>query len=518
MLWHFFNFAWLSYKTHPKMKRHLPILLLLTANLLAGLLSFRGYGISWDEPLFYAYADTIPAAYLPAWDWQSETVYGPSAADHKYYGPAYLLLAGPLHVQIQTIFDLNSASAWHLINFFCFNLGIFFFYRLNLRFLSPGLATVSAAFFAFQPLLWGHSFINPKDIPFMTGFIAALTLGLDFVDSLHNGKPAAGGLVLAALTLGIVSAIRILGPLAGVLVFIYFLTKKANWLALIGYAALAMLMMLIFWPFLWADPFQRLFEVLKHMSDNPTELSVLFLGQIFPANEIPRRYFAQMLLLTLSEPTFGLIALGAARLGWQVFKKQRDWRTPLILFLWFGSLAAYIFIKVPAMYDGVRHFLFILPPLFVLAGYGIDWLHDKISPTWLKISLTLALLLPGLSGIARLYPYEYTYYNLLAGETFRVYERDYWLTCYGEALEWASRNAPGQRLYIQREIQLAEAYPPGPALFDLRGTDLSEIPSNALLLFSTRANLDKKSIYRNLPIVHTIGRENALFCLIKRKE
>jgi hypothetical protein len=34
-----------------------PILILLAINLLIGLFVFRDYGYSWDEPLFYDYAD-----------------------------------------------------------------------------------------------------------------------------------------------------------------------------------------------------------------------------------------------------------------------------------------------------------------------------------------------------------------------------------------------------------------------------------------------------------------------------
>ena len=503
------------------MKRHLPIALLLAANLLAGIFSFRSYGISWDEPLFYAYAESIPAAYTPNWDWVDENVYGPSAEDHKYYGPAYLLLANPIQNQIQNFLDIDSDSAWHLVNFFCFNLGIFFFYRLALRFLTPGLAAISAAFFAFQPLLWGHAFINPKDIPFMTGFLAAIALGLDFVDNIQSRKQAKVSLILAAIALGLTSAIRVIGPLAGGLIFIYFLTKtniKKHWKALAAYAGLGVIVMLLFWPFLWAHPINRLLEVLKHMSDNPTELSVLFLGQIFPANEIPRRYFPQMLLLTLSEPTFPLIALGTVSMLAKIIKKQLDWRTPLILLFWFGSLAGYILIKVPAMYDGVRHFLFILPPLFLLAGYGVDWLRNKIKNKWLQLALICALFAPGILGIMRLHPYEYTYYNQFAGKTFRVYENDFWLTCYGEAIDWVEHNEPTTILYIQREIQLAEAYPAKITIRDLRYENPENIPTGSLLLFSTRANLDQKSIYRKLPVAHIIGRGNTNFCLLKRLE
>ncbi|MFO7585777.1 MAG: hypothetical protein R6W69_13710, partial [Anaerolineales bacterium] len=226
------------------MNPRLPILLLLAALLLAGLFTFGDYGLSWDEPLFYDYAESIQGAYR-GWDKFDESVYGRSAADHKFYGPAYLLLSRPLKLTLQAFGGMDDASAWHLVNFFSFLLGIYFIYRLGTRFLTPNLAAVNAAFFALQPLLWGHAFINPKDIPFMTAFLAAVTFGLEWVDGLvqdrySQKKPAwyfyfgqiwnlcfrslsIDKLLLATLALGIASAIRVIGPLAGVLVFVYFL-------------------------------------------------------------------------------------------------------------------------------------------------------------------------------------------------------------------------------------------------------------------------------------------------------
>src|SRR5512140_3498371 len=80
-------------------KSFAPLLLLLVINLAAGLLTFKDYGMSWDEPLFYNYADSIPMAYTPqafspGFDFYQ--VFGKSPEDHKIYGPAYLLLARPV--------------------------------------------------------------------------------------------------------------------------------------------------------------------------------------------------------------------------------------------------------------------------------------------------------------------------------------------------------------------------------------------------------------------------------------
>src|SRR3954464_12491684 len=101
-----------------------PILLLIFINLAAGLLTYHDYGLSWDEPLFYDYADAIklaytPQAFSPTFDF--EQVYGPSATDHKYYGPAYLLMARPIQQLLMALLPgADRASAWHLVNFLTF--------------------------------------------------------------------------------------------------------------------------------------------------------------------------------------------------------------------------------------------------------------------------------------------------------------------------------------------------------------------------------------------------------------
>ena len=503
-----------------------PILFLLALNLAAGLLTYRQYGMSWDEPLFYNYADSIriaytPQAFAPGFDFYQ--VFGRSAEDHKIYGPAYILLARPIQQLLLGLPGADMASSWHLVNFITFQIGLLAFYHLARRWLAPWPAVAASAFLAWQPVFWGHAFINPKDAPFMVFFLSALVLGLDFVDSLDKpSRKKWASLLLAGLVLGLASAIRVIGPLAGAIVFAYFLLKR-NWQALplfLVYGLVALGGMFIFWPYLWADPLNRLLEVLKHMSNNPTELAVLFDGQIFRANEMPRRYLPQILALTLSEPTWILFFSGllvAARGFWT---KKWDWRAPLLVFGLFGLMLSYVVYNQPSVYDGFRHFLFIMPPVFIAIGFAFQWLWEKLKPAvW--SALILALLLPGLIGILRLHPYEYAYYNAISGgesAAFRVYETEYWLTCYKEALEWTQTNAPGANLHIQREFELAQYYGNGQTLKDLGQESESDIQSGDLLLFHTRGDLDQRSIYRKLPVEHVIGRDGAQYCIIKRKQ
>lgn len=503
-----------------------PILLLLTLNLAGGFLTFRNYGMSWDEPLFYNYADTIRGAYTPqaltpGFDFYQ--VFGKSPEDHKIYGPAYLLLAWPFQRFIMFCLGADMAAAWHLVNFLTFQLGLIAFYKLARRWLSGWPAVAATALLAWQPVFWGHAFINPKDAPFMVFFLAALALGLDFVDDLEApAKPHWVRLIFAAVMLGLTSAIRIIGPLAGVVVFIYFLLKK-NWRSFplfIVYGLIAAGAMFVFWPYLWADPLNRLLEVVKHMSNNPTELAVLFDGQIFRANEMPRRYLPQILALTLTEPTWPLFTFGLLVAMRDFVSRKWDWRAAVLVFGIFVFMLAYVVINKPSVYDGFRHFLFIMPPIFLAAGFGLQWLWEKLKPApW--SALVLALLLPGLLGILQMHPYEYAYYNAVSGgvdKANRVYETEYWLTCYKEALEWTRANAPGSNLHIQREFALAEYYAAGQTLKDLGNETESQILPGDLLLFHSRGNLDLRSIYRKLPVKHVIGRGGAEFCIIKYKD
>lgn len=502
-----------------------PILILLIINIIIGLLTFRSYGLSWDEPLFYDYADSIrlaysPEAFSPSFDF--EQVYGPSATDHKYYGPAYLLVARPLQQAISTL-GADRASAWHLVNFLAFQVGLVFFFLLLRRWFDPWPAALTTAFFAWQPVLWGHAFVNPKDAPFMMAFVAAVTTGFWMVDSFSKAdkKLRVVLVLLAALALGATVAIRVIGPLAGLVVFIYFLLQR-QWRAFpvfVLYALVGVLVMFVCWPFLWANPVDRVMEVIGHMSYNPTELAVLFMGQMYRAPTLPHRYFPQMLFTTLTEPTWILVALGTVLAIYRLWKKDWRWLALLVMVIaWFGLMFGYVLLKKPPMYDGFRHFLFTIPPVFALIGLVFQFLYEKLKMRLFFAGAMLLLLLPGLIGMVRLHPYEYAYYNSFAGGTggaYRAYETDYWLTCYKESLEWIRANQPGKTVHVQREFPLAAYYGDGLTLKDLGLEQESDVRAGDLLLFSTRANLDIRSVYRNVPVLHTIGREGAEFCLIK---
>ncbi len=541
------------------------IFILLAVNILIGLFVFRNYGYSWDEPLFYDYGDALGYAYTPR-EWLSgnfdlERSFGASGDDHKTRGPAYLLLGrGP--VALLEALGLDKAAAWHLINFLFFQIGVYFLYRLALRWMKPSAAFAASALFSWQPLLWGHAFINPKDPPFLVFFLASVCLGFEMVDRLSDqavqGKPKASTVLIPAIVLGITTSIRVLGPLAGLLVFFYFLVEllrnkrlrasASPWFAFIIYTIVAILAMFFTWPFLWENPFANFIDVFRLMSDNPTNLSVLFGGEIYRAGELPRRYMPFMLATTLTEPVWLLFIVGAITGYYRLFRQSRSsssrlpevdspdsWRSLraaldradtgnhlaslTLVLLWLVVLLAYILLRRPAMYDGLRHFLFILPPVFIFTGLAFEFMHRHIGASWLYAGLVLVCLLPGVVGIIRLHPYEYTYYNSFVGGTggvFRRYETDYWLTCYKEAVEILQQAVETPiNLYVHREAYIADYYADGNiSVHELRAAQ-REVQPDDFVLVNTRTNEDRR-VFKDAVSKIQVQRDGALFCEIKQ--
>jgi hypothetical protein len=520
-----------------------PIFILLAVNIIVGLFIFRDYGYSWDEPLFYDYGNALGYAYSPS-EWLSGTFdvansYGASGDDHKTRGPAYLLLSREPVYLLESI-GLDQAEAWHLINFIFFQLGVYFLYRLSMRWIKSHAALTASALFAWQPLLWGHAFINPKDPPFLTFFLASVCMGFEMVDKFAQGKVKISSVILPAVFLGITTSIRILGPLAGLLVFIYFIAiliqnRKRHpailphWLLFPAYGAMSILIMFVTWPYLWEGPLVRFFDVLRFMSDNPTNLSVLFGGTIYRAGDLPRSYLPFMLGTTFTEPVWVLFIIGIITGYWKLIVDRKPGNGNKLITLtltlsWFIILVAYVLIRNPAMYDGIRHFLFIIPPIFIVTGFAFEWIEERLQSImqnrhlWLYAGFVSLLISTGILGIVQLHPFEYAYYNSFVGGTgsaFRTYETDYWLTCYKEAVEELNKVNEPMNLFVHREAYIADYYANDTIQVREQRNAGAEIQSGDYILVNTRTNEDERILKDVHPTIQ-IQRGDAVFCVIKR--
>jgi hypothetical protein len=96
----------------------------------------------------------------------------------------------------------------------------------------------------------------------------------------------------------------------------------------------------------------------------------------------------------------------------------------------------------PAMYNGIRHFLFVLPPFAALGGLAGAWTVDWLRGSRFVMGAAAAAFAVGIASpvieLVRLHPYEYTAFNRIAGGVAGAahgYMLDYWGLSFKQAAE-----------------------------------------------------------------------------------
>jgi hypothetical protein len=243
------------------------------------------------------------------------------------------------------------------------------------------------------------------------------------------------------------------------------------------------------------------------------------MGTAYPAYDLPRRYFPLLLATTLTEPTWILFFIGVGVAFYTSIRQKVERAALTIILLWFGIVISLLVVINPPNSDGYRHYLFMLPPVFIFAGLGMDAILKRINIQMLKYGVAILFLLPAIYNDIMLHPYQYTYYNSYLGGTdsaFRKYETDYWLTCYKEAVEDFNTVAPqNANLFVKREPYIAAYYTRADInVLDFR-TDLKEAKSGDYLLINSRTNEDIQTM-RDALIFLKVERDGATFCVIKQ--
>jgi len=159
------------------------IIIFFIISLILGGLITQDYGKSWDEDRYYEYGYTTAKFYANPSLGFSAPVGAFGRANHQYYGPFYIVVANLYENIGASIFDKwNSPDFYHFFYFITFQIGVIILFQISKRFMSAWAALAAALLFGTQPLLVGHAFINPKDIPFMVFFMASIYSGLLMVE------------------------------------------------------------------------------------------------------------------------------------------------------------------------------------------------------------------------------------------------------------------------------------------------------------------------------------------------
>jgi hypothetical protein len=154
--------------------------------------------------------------------------------------------------------------------------------------------------------------------------------------------------------------------------------------------------------------------------------------------------------------------LGGLVTAWKMLKGNIDRPLIMVIVGWVLVPISLVTITKVQPYDNFRQLLFITVPFFIFASVGIDYLIGKLRSRFLSSIIIIALLLPGVFGIVRLHPYEYIYYNSLAGGISGAdgfAELDYWCTSYRSAMDYINEFAPeGSTIAIWGPIDNAKPF------------------------------------------------------------
>ncbi len=169
-------------------------------------------------------------------------------------------------------------------------------------------------------------------------------------------------------------------------------------------------------------------------------------GEAYEMGEVPRWYVPAYLAIKLPLAMLAGAALALLTAAWP-FRPQ-DWlrnsrhrEIALLTFMVLFPVLCQVISRGPA-FTGMRHFLFVVPPLAALAGIGFDTVLNFLETRHRGLATAaLAGLLAGLAWnattLVRLHPHQYLYYNSLVGGfegASRRFEMDYWVNVMPEAV------------------------------------------------------------------------------------
>lgn len=415
--------------------------------------TFRDYGLGWDDYVHAEYGGLLLKLYSSGFTDQRAL----SFVNLYAYGGGFDLTSTLAAKMLP--FDLWETR--RLVGAVVGVVGLVVTWRLGRRVGGPLAGLIAVALLAACPLYYGNMFMNAKDSPFA---VAMVFLTLSLVRAFEEyPRPSPITCAMVGCAAGLAIGTRVLGGLAVIsglaaLTALFMIETRRDGVRqagarvgqfalcfvpalVLGYAVMAMV-----WPWSVVEPLNPLRAVayFSHFFEKPWD--EVFGGVVTSVPEMPRRYVPELFLLKEPEIFLGLGISGTA--GALVAAFRRDVaprRRAIFILLVFAAIfpVALTVMTRPAMYNGIRHFVFLAPALATLGGLAGTWIAGQLWRTWRPaVAFASAVLLGGLylpvAEMIRLHPYQYTHFNLLAGGIRAADDRfmlDYWGLSFKEAAQ-----------------------------------------------------------------------------------
>ena len=498
-------------------------------------LTFTDYGVTWDADLHNAYGVMALQYYLSGF----ADVRALHFPDLFNYGAAFDMVAAALN----RFSPLGVYETRNLLDGSIGVLGLAGCWKLGRALGGPRAGFIALVLLLLTPNYYGQMFNNPKDIPFAAAGVWATYYSVRLLPSLP--RPPLRLVLKLGLAIGLALGVRVGGLLflcyLGLLLGLSALWQGASarsvaaalaagwtglWRVLLPAAAVADAVMLIFWPWGQQDPLHNPLRALAFFSHQSFPYNTLFDGRLVPASALPWEYLPTYIALALPELVLVLLlaaavlaARGAAQPG---LGQERV--AVLGLFLLGFSIAfpvAYAIAIHAVLFDGMRHFIFVLPPIAVAAALAADRALVRLADFPYRAPVYAALGLYGVAHVATmvmLHPDQYVYYNAFVGGVDgakRRFKLDYWANSYAEdvkALAGILRRGYGAD-FAKQKFSVAVCGPPNSAAYYFpRNFRLVKQPSDAdFFIAFTKDNCDRTVPGRP---VYRVARMGALLSVV----
>lgn len=428
---------------------------LLLALVILSALTFLSYGISTDEEVQHIYGKKLLSYYMSGFQDRSAFHF----KDLYLYGGLFDLVTAVL----VPISPFEEYETRHLLCALVGVLGIAGTWRYTRLLAGPRAGFVAAALLGLSGVYYGAMFNNTKDVPFAAGMVWTLYFATRILIQLP--KPSRSAVLKFGLVLGLTLAIRIGAVLAGfylaVAIALHFALvarqegarlalhdARIAFVKLLPAIPVAYALMAFFWPWAVQKPLNPL-EALRVVSHFPVDIQTLFMGYMVHSNDPPALYLPVYLMAKVPEAVvIGTVMAVLLAIGWLArgglrrtgaYKAVRY--TPLVLA---GFLPILLFILMrPSVYNGIRHFLFLIPPLVVMSAIAADrlWAISERSGRAFGQAFAGALTVVAVVyawQLGAMHPNQYVYYNQFVGGVKGAngkFELDYWGNSMHEAVQ-----------------------------------------------------------------------------------
>jgi hypothetical protein len=302
------------------------------------------------------------------------------------------------------------------------------------------------------------------------------------------------GLAIATRSSGLITHIYLIGAMALCALEALMRGGPVGDLLRIGGRTVAAMLIawltaIALWPWLQVgNPITQFGEAFLYFANHPASWEFMHWGEMVHTTTLPWSYVPAQLLVRLPEGFLLLLciavfsgiagALATLRLGfaptalpWRSRLKKAVMATAqarLSLIVWVAATLpiAAIILQHSTLYDGIRHVLFLIPMLAVVASFGFV----RIAPLLHRVPKTTAAIAGAYVGhaalaFALLHPLQYASFNVFAGGVIGAYgrfEQDYWSLAVLPALrrleERLDREDPGRFANNPPSIKLCTGF------------------------------------------------------------